>query len=92
MAAYQNSNGEALADGTYEIIGPHSRNNPHGLKADILVKHGEHVLEDVPRSFEGIRDYLQEHYIEGIVFWRNGEPRCKIKRSDFGFKWNEAKV
>lgn len=52
----------------------------------------EWVLEDVPRSFEGIRDYLQEHYIEGIVFWRNGEPRCKIKRSDFGFKWNEAKV
>ena len=22
------------------------------------------------------------------VFWKDGEPRCKIKRSDFGFKWN----
>lgn len=88
MAAYQNSNGEALSDGTYEVIGPHFRNNPHGLDADVLVKHGEHILEDVPRSFEGIRDYLQEHYMEGIVFWRDGEPRCKIKRSDFGFKWN----
>ena len=45
MAAYQNSNGEALADGTYEVIGPHFRNNPHGLEEDILVKYGEHVLE-----------------------------------------------
>ena len=92
MVAYRNSNGEALADGTYEVIGPHFRNNPHGLEADVLVKHGEHILEDVPRSFEGIKDYLQEHYIEGIVFWRDGEPRCKIKRSDFGFKWNEVNV
>lgn len=31
--------------------------------------------------------YLSEHYIEGIVFWKDGEPKCKIKRSDFGFKW-----
>lgn len=46
-------------------IGPHFRNNPHGLDADVLVKHGEHILEDVPRSFEGIRDYLQGHYMEG---------------------------
>ena len=88
MAAYQNSNGEALVDGTYEVIGPHFRNNPHGLDADVLVKHGVHILEDVPQSFEVIKDYLQEHYMEGIVFWRDGEPRCKIKRSDFGFKWN----
>lgn len=28
-----------------------------------------------------------EHEIEGIVFWKDGEPRCKIKRSDFGFEW-----
>lgn len=24
---------------------------------------------------------------EGLVFWLNGEPVCKIKRTDFGFKW-----
>jgi hypothetical protein len=22
-----------------------------------------------------------------LVFWLDGEPVCKIKRSDFGFKW-----
>ena len=42
---------------------------------------------EVPRTFERIRDYLREHKIEGIVFWKDGEPRCKIKRSDFGFAW-----
>lgn len=88
MVAYQNSNGDTLPDGTYEVIGPHFRNNPHGLEKDILVKHGEKELTDVPRSFEGIKEYLKEHYIEGIVFWKDGEPRCKIKRSDFGFEWN----
>lgn len=25
--------------------------------------------------------------IEGIVFWKDGAPCCKIKRSDFGFEW-----
>ncbi len=90
MEAYRNSNGEELTDGTYEVIGPHFRRNPYGLEQDILVRHGERVLADVPRSFEGIRDYLKEHYIEGIVFWKDGEPQCKIKRSDFGFEWNRG--
>ncbi len=90
MAAYRNSNGKELPDGSYEVIGPHFRRNPYGLEQDILVRHGERVLADVPRSFEGIRDYLKEHYIEGIVFWKDGEPQCKIKRSDFGFEWSEG--
>lgn len=88
VAAYNNSNGDELPDGTYELIGPHFRGNPHKLERDMLVRHGSIVLNDVPRSFEGIRDYLKEHYMEGIVFWKDDEPRCKIKRSDFGFEWN----
>lgn len=91
MAAYQNSNGSNLEDGTYEVVGPHFRNNPYGLEKDILIKHGEHILEDAPRSFEGIREYLKNNYIEGIVFWKDQEPKCKIKRSDFGFEWNEKR-
>ena len=88
LEAYQNTNGNELPDGTYEVVGPHFQNNPHGLEKDILVKHGANILEDVPRSFEGIQEYLKEHYIEGIVFWKDGNPQCKIKRSDFGFEWN----
>ena len=74
-------------DGTYEAIGVHFQGNPHGLSDDILEKHGVKHIE-VDRTFEGIKQYLTDHYIEGIVFWLDGEPKCKIKRSDFGLEWN----
>ena len=73
-------------DGTYEAVGPHFQGNPHGFENDRLVAHGMDFA-DVPRSFDGIKDYLSIHNIEGIVFWKDGEPQCKIKRSDFGFEW-----
>jgi hypothetical protein len=77
---------EPNIDGTYEAIGPHFQGNPYDLADDILERHGERVIT-VERTFEGIKKYLEENYIEGIVFWKDGEPKCKIKRSDFGFKW-----
>ena len=46
-----------------------------------------HGMVEVERTFEGIRKYLEEHNIEGLVFWKDGYPACKIKRSDFGFPW-----
>ena len=78
---------DALPDGTYEAIGIHFQGNPYGLDYDVLVPHGKIELE-VERSFEGIRKYLAENCVEGIVFWKDGQPGCKIKRSDFGFAWN----
>lgn len=71
---------------TYEAVGKHFNGNPYHLDYDTLYPHGSDVI-DVPRTFEGIKGYLQTHYIEGIVFWLDGEPKCKIKRSDFGFDW-----
>ena len=62
---------------------------PYGLEKDVIEKHGIRVLPDVPRDFEGIRDCLEKYNIEGIVFWRDGQPQCKIKRSDFGFPWGK---
>ena len=82
------ASGMVLTDGTYEAIGPHFQSNPYHLEADTLVRHGKIMLE-VPRSFDGIRDYLKNHNIEGIVFWKDGKPGCKIKRKDFGYKWPE---
>lgn len=78
--------GLTLEDGTYEAVGKHFQGNPYNHKNDRLVKHGKMVIE-VERTFEGIKKYLSENYIEGIVFWKDGEPKCKIKRSDFGFDW-----
>ena len=75
-----------VPDGTYEAIGPHFRSNPHNLDTDILKPHGKDIVE-LDRSFEGIRTYLETHVIEGIVFWKDGQPWCKIKRTDFGLPW-----
>jgi hypothetical protein len=74
-------------DGTYEAVGLHFNGNPYNLIEDTLIPHGHHCVE-VTRTFEGIKKYLEENYIEGLVFWKDGEPKCKIKRSDFGFSWN----
>lgn len=81
-----------LTDGTYEAIGPHFNGNPHQLEQDMLVRHGEKIIQLENRSFEGIRTYLEQHCIEGIVFWKDGILGCKIKRRDFGFMWPETKA
>ena len=46
----------------------------------------DHVAVEMKQH---IKKYLEEFYIEGIVFWKDGEPKCKIKRSDFGYEWNQ---
>ena len=79
-----------MQDGTYEAIGVHFQGNPYNLRSDTIVKHGT-ITINVERTFDGIKKYLLDHYIEGIVFWLDGEPRCKIKRSDFGFEWGNKK-
>ena len=86
VAARENTASNYLYDGTKEAIGPHFNGNPYGVCRDLLIPHGDKVIE-VERSFEGIKQYLTDHYIEGIVFWKDGEPQCKIKRSDFGLPW-----
>lgn len=82
----------AMTDGTYEAIGPHFNSNHHQLAQDILVRHGSTTLDLPDRFFDGIRTYLSTHKIEGIVFWKDGIPCCKIKRKDFGYKWPEPRL
>lgn len=75
-----------LPDGTYEAVGKHFNGNPYRYDGDKLIPHGQHVVR-VERSFEGIKTYLEENAVEGLVFWKDGEPMCKIKRTDFGLAW-----
>lgn len=76
-----------LSDGTYEAVGKHFNANPYNMENDILMPHG-YDLVDVERNFDAIKQLLTElDTIEGIVFWLNGIPVCKIKRTDFGLKW-----
>lgn len=76
-----------VTDWTYEAIGKHFNGNPYGLLTDYLVPHGVYDIPNFPRDFEGMKDYLEACDYEGVVFWKDGEPRCKIKRTDFGFSW-----
>lgn len=77
-------------NGTYEAVGKHFNGNPYGYDYDTLEAHGLTCVE-VKRTFEDVKSYLKDHYIEGLVFWYNGKPVCKIKRTDFGFPWKENK-
>ena len=79
-----------IASGTYETVGVHFQGNPYKLEGDTLWRHGTQFV-DVERTFEGVRDWLTRVNDEGLVFWLNGEPVCKIKRSDFGLEWGGAK-
>lgn len=76
-----------VEDGTYEAIGPKIQKNPYKLARHHLYKHGSTELE-VERTREAVIKFLEKNNIEGIVFWYKGEPVCKIRRKDFGFKWN----
>lgn len=71
---------------TYELIGPKVQGNPYNLESHVLQFHGP-VLTNAPRTFEEIRDYLEQTDIEGIV-WHHPDGRmAKIKRRDFGLDW-----
>ena len=80
-----------VIDGTYEAVGPHFNGNNEELARDTLYKHGSIVLDIGLRNFDSCRAFLELHKIEGVVFWFDGQPVCKIKRSDFGFEWGRRK-
>ena len=83
-------NNQHIEDGTYEAIGKHFNGNPYNMENDILVKHGSAIIYDLKeRTFETVKKWLETHNEEGIVFWLNGEPVCKIKRTDFSLSWNK---
>ena len=79
--------GGDIPDGTYEVVGPHigTRHgaNPESLAQEELRQHGDTVLHDCPRDYEGLRNYLWERTMEGVV-WHHPDGRMvKIKRNDF---------
>lgn len=72
-------------DGTYELCGPKIQGNPELLLAHELIRHGSVVLTACPRDYSGIKYYLSQRNIEGVV-WHHPDGRMvKIKRKDFGY-------
>lgn len=78
-----------LNDGTYEAIGPHFQGNPYELDIDMLMPHGIDEIGALKgkHTFSELNAYLRDHNIEGIVWWDSDGPVCKLKRTDFGYKW-----
>jgi hypothetical protein len=80
---------DGVPDGTYEACGPkigtrHGA-NPEKLTEHVLIPHGKDVIEDCPRDFVGLKDYLQARSIEGIVWHHEDGRMVKIKKADFPY-------
>ena len=74
------------ADGTYEFVGPKVNGNKQALGDHELWLHGKDVVA-VPRTFDGIRTWLENNLVEGVVFHHEDGRMCKIRRKDFKLKW-----
>lgn len=88
MAAWLRPVSRELDDGSYELVGPKVQGNKYNLSEHIFRRHGDKILDDVPRDFIGLKAYFEQHpEVEGIV-WHHPDGRMvKIKRRDFGLPW-----
>ena len=76
-----------LVDGTYELLGPKIQGNPEGYDRYVLVCHRyAQEYHGILRTFDGIREFMKDKDIEGIVFHHPDGRMAKIKKSDFGME------
>lgn len=80
------------ADGTYELCGPKVQGNPEHVPNHCLVRHGSVVLDEVPRTFDGLREYFAAHDIEGIVWHHPDQRMVKLKGRDYGIRRGRPKA
>lgn len=73
-------------DGTYELLGPKIQGNPEHFNVYNLIRHGSINIEPVPRTFDGLKEYLSNQDIEGVVWHHPDGKMVKIKKKDFGLK------
>ena len=84
-----------ISNGTYELIGPKVNGNPEKAATHIFIPHlsrfgptGNAELDaELVRTFDGIREFLIDSWIEGIVFHHPDGRMCKIRRDDYGMRW-----
>ncbi len=75
-----------IKDGTYELLGPKIQGNPENMPVHVLYLHEDAwEYDDVPRSSEGLKNWLKYRDIEGLVFHHEDGRMAKIKKKDFGF-------
>lgn len=85
-------------NGIYELVGPKIQGNPqqHASHTLIRVVPSSPRLECIDseirsvfygRTFDGLKKWLTEHPIEGVVFHHPDGRMAKIKRRDFALSW-----
>jgi Family of unknown function (DUF5565) len=75
-------------DGTYELLGPKIQGNVESRTEAVLQAHNmARSYPLAPRTFEGIKQFLADNEIEGLVWHHDDGRMAKIKRRDFGIKW-----
>ena len=74
----------ALPNGTYELCGPKVQGNPEKFEQHVLIPHGQEILNDCPRNFSELKQYFENHDIEGVVWHHSDGRMVKIKAKDFG--------
>lgn len=74
-------------DGTYELLGPKIQGNPEGFPVHALLAHADaEQLWNAPCDYAGLKDFLADWEIEGIVWHHEDGRMAKIKGKDFGLK------
>jgi hypothetical protein len=77
---------------TYELLGPKSQGNPEAIDTHFLQEHEKAwVYPDVPRSYNGLRDFLASRDIEGLVFHHPDGRMAKIKKRDYAMPRKTAR-
>jgi hypothetical protein len=69
---------------TYELCGPKLQGNPERFDKHILVRHGWLDYPEMPRDFDGMRDFLAPLDIEGVVFHHPDGRKAKLRKGDYG--------
>lgn len=86
LQAWDNQH-KAIADGTYELLGPKVQGNPEGYPSHILMPHAQaEEVEDGPRTYDGIKNAVIACGREGIVYHHPDGRMAKIKIKDFGLR------
>jgi hypothetical protein len=78
-------------NGTYELVGPEIKGNPHGFDGHYLLQHGALAILRAPRDYEGLGAFLADFDGKGIAWSRVDEDGAthlvKVTRADFGLPW-----
>lgn len=85
-------NRDLIEDGTYELVGPKLQGNPYNLTQHELWKHGSVTVAIQDYSFESLRTIIEGLHEEGLVFHHPDGRKCKLRRSDFNFSWNDEHI